>query len=77
MNKGLSASAPFPRAEMGARLAVVATRDVSLRQKPTLPTVGLLAVTIVIGYEWLISGLVKFVPAYCAMSLAPCDSRRA
>jgi len=33
----------------------------TLRGKPDLPAIGLLAVTMVIGYEWFISGLVKFV----------------
>jgi hypothetical protein len=33
----------------------------TLRGKPSLSMVGLLAVTMVIGYEWFISGLVKFV----------------
>lgn len=33
----------------------------TLRGKPSLPLIGLLAVTIVIGYEWLVSGLAKFV----------------
>lgn len=32
-----------------------------LRGKPGLPAIGLLAVTMVIGYEWFVSGLVKFV----------------
>ena len=32
-----------------------------LRGKPGVGTVGLLAVTMVIGYEWFISGLVKLV----------------
>ena len=32
-----------------------------LRGKPTLGMIGLLVVTMVIGYEWFISGLVKFV----------------
>ena len=33
----------------------------ALREKPTLAMKGFLAVAIVIGYEWFISGLVKFV----------------
>jgi hypothetical protein len=33
----------------------------TLRGKPSLPLVGFLVVTMVIGYEWFISGLVKFV----------------
>lgn len=33
----------------------------ALRGKPSVSTAGLLAVQIVIGYEWFISGLVKFV----------------
>jgi uncharacterized membrane protein YphA (DoxX/SURF4 family) len=33
----------------------------TLRGKPDLPAIGLLAVTMVIGYEWFVSGLVKFV----------------
>ena len=32
-----------------------------VRGKPTLSMTGLLAVEMVIGYEWLISGLLKFV----------------
>ena len=32
-----------------------------LRGKPSLSMVGLLAVEMIIGYEWFISGLVKFV----------------
>jgi uncharacterized membrane protein YphA (DoxX/SURF4 family) len=32
-----------------------------LRGKPSLSTIGLLVVTMVVGYEWFISGLVKFV----------------
>ena len=37
------------------------TTSTALREKPTLAMKGFLAVTMVIGYEWFISGLVKFV----------------
>ena len=33
----------------------------TLRDKPSLPMAGLLLIEIVIGYEWFVSGLVKFV----------------
>lgn len=33
----------------------------ALRQKPTLAMAGFLVVTMIIGYEWFVSGLVKFV----------------
>jgi uncharacterized membrane protein YphA (DoxX/SURF4 family) len=33
----------------------------ALRQKPTLSMIGFLVVQLVIGYEWFMSGLVKFV----------------
>ena len=33
----------------------------ALRSAPSLPMIGLLGVEMVIGYEWFISGLVKFV----------------
>ena len=36
------------------------TAMTALREKPTLAMKGFLAVAIVIGYEWFISGLVKF-----------------
>jgi len=42
----------------------------TLRGKPDLPAIGLLAVTMVIGYEWFISGLVKFVRGDFADGLA-------
>lgn len=38
-----------------------ATGATTLRGKPGVGTAGLLSVTMVIGYEWFISGLVKFV----------------
>ena len=37
------------------------TTSPALRVKPTLAMKGFLAVAIIIGYEWFISGLVKFV----------------
>ena len=39
----------------------LAERPDTLRGKPSLATIGFLVVTMVIGYEWFISGLVKFV----------------
>ena len=36
-------------------------RPDTLRGKPTLSMIGFLVVEMVIGYEWFISGLVKFV----------------
>ena len=36
-------------------------RPTTLRGKPSLSLIGLLAVEVIIGYEWFISGLVKFV----------------
>jgi hypothetical protein len=37
------------------------TKGAALRGKPSLSMVGFLAVEMIIGYEWFISGLVKFV----------------
>ena len=37
------------------------TTSPALREKPTLAMKGFLAMAMVIGYEWFISGLVKFV----------------
>lgn len=39
----------------------LAERPDTLRGKPSLAMIGLLAVTMVVGYEWFVSGLVKFV----------------
>lgn len=36
-------------------------RSDTLRGKASVPTIGLLFVTMIIGYEWFISGLDKFV----------------
>jgi hypothetical protein len=36
-------------------------RPDALRGKPSLSLIGLLAVEMIIGYEWFISGLVKFL----------------
>ena len=33
----------------------------ALREKPSLPMIGLLLVEMIIGYEWLVSGVAKFV----------------
>lgn len=42
----------------------------NLRQKPSLALVGLLTVQIIIGYEWLISGIAKFASGSFPSGLA-------
>lgn len=42
----------------------------TLRGKPSLPLIGLLTVQMIIGYEWLISGIAKFVAGDFASGLA-------
>ena len=37
------------------------TEDAALRGKPSLSMIGLLLVEMIIGYEWLVSGVAKFV----------------
>ena len=48
------------RATAAKQSARTGVRD-ALRSAPGLPMIGLLGVEMVIGYEWFISGLVKFV----------------
>lgn len=36
-------------------------RPDELRGKPSLSMIGLLVVSLIVGYEWFMSGLVKFV----------------
>ena len=45
-------------------------RPDTLRGKPSLSMIGLLAVEMIIGYEWLISGLVKLVRGDFSAGLA-------
>jgi hypothetical protein len=64
--------APRPRvaSDTAAGKAPTARRPDALRGKPTLSMIGFLVVVIVIGYEWFISGVVKFVRGDFATGLA-------
>ena len=42
----------------------------TLRGKPSVPLIGLLIVQMIIGYEWLISGIAKFAAGNFASGLA-------
>ncbi len=42
----------------------------TLREKPSLPLIGLLIVQMIIGYEWLISGIAKFAAGDFVSGLA-------
>jgi len=54
MTKGEITMAQQPAPEMKASSS-------ELRRKPSLPMFGLLLVEMIIGYEWLVSGVAKFV----------------
>lgn len=57
----MSAIAHAARTVTAAKHSARTDERDALRLAPGLPMIGLLAVEMVIGYEWFISGLVKFV----------------